>query len=177
VKLIDFGLSRNFGEGKKLKTVVGTPFYVAPDVFKGAYDERCDYWSAGAMLYVMLAGEPPFAGKDNKEIFKKINKCKYSFSKPIWNDITNEAKNMIKKFLVLDPDKRLTARDALSDELFHPIEKQYLETGKSLISQKLIERLRNFRTTSRFQKEVIKIMVNINDDVPEVRDLRYVFFF
>ena len=100
IKLIDFGLSKSFGETKHLKTVVGTPFYVAPDVFKGNYDEKCDYWSCGAMLYTMLCGTTPFQARTNKLIFSKINKCKYSFYHPIWSKISDEAKDLIKRFLV-----------------------------------------------------------------------------
>ena len=177
IKQIDFGLSRNIGSTEKQKTVVGTPFYVAPDVMKGNYDIRCDYWSCGVMLYVMLCGEPPFYGKNNTEIFKKINKCKYSFSKPVWSNVSDQAKSLIKKFLVTDPDKRLSCKNALTDPWFNPIEKEYLEIGRDMISTKLLDRLRNFRTTSRFQKEVIKLMVNINDDLPAVKDQRYVFSF
>lgn len=177
LKLIDFGLSRSYSEEKRLTTLVGTPFYVAPDVLTGNYDERCDYWSAGAMFFVMLSGEPPFVGNNNSIIFEKIKACKYSFSKSIWNTVSDDAKDLIGRFLIVDPNKRLTARDALNDKWFNPIETEYLETGKQLICKKLINRLKNFRTTSRFQKEVIKIMVSLNDDLKEVQELRYVFFF
>lgn len=177
IKLIDFGLSKNFTEAKKLKTVVGTPYYVAPDVFKGSYDERCDYWSCGAMMFVMLAGAVPFSGKNNKIIFNKINKCKYSFSQPIWNSISDGAKSLITRFQVVDPDKRLTCRDALQDKYFQEIDIEYTNLGKSYINEQIVDRLRYFRTTSRFQKEVIKIMVNLNDHLPEIQHLRHVFFY
>ena len=72
IKIIDFGLSRKYNSNEKMHTILGTPYYVAPEVLKGDYDQRCDVWSIGAITYIMLSGEPPFKGKTNNEIFKKI---------------------------------------------------------------------------------------------------------
>ena len=77
IKLIDFGLSKRFGktdlkEKVKLKTVVGTTYYVAPEVLKGDYDNSCDIWSLGIILYIFLCGYPPFEGDNSKEIFKNV---------------------------------------------------------------------------------------------------------
>ena len=76
IKLIDFGLSKRFGTTinpkVKMQTIVGTPYYVAPEVLKGIYDEACDIWSLGIILYIFLCGYPPFEGDNNKEIFKNV---------------------------------------------------------------------------------------------------------
>ena len=86
IKLIDFGLSKRFGQragsGREylrdnlkkvdLKTVVGTPYYVAPEVLKQKYDKACDVWSLGIILYIFLSGYPPFEGDNSSEIFKNI---------------------------------------------------------------------------------------------------------
>ena len=71
IKLIDFGLSKRF-TNKHMHTVVGTPFYVAPEVLKGDYDNQCDIWSLGVILFILLCGYPPFEGNSNKEIFNHI---------------------------------------------------------------------------------------------------------
>jgi len=75
VKLIDFGLSKRYqgnAAAEKMHTVVGTPYYVAPEVLKGQYGKECDVWSLGIILYVFLCGYPPFEGDSNTQIFKNI---------------------------------------------------------------------------------------------------------
>lgn len=77
VKLIDFGLSKRFSEQsevERMHTVVGTPYYVAPEVLKGNYNKQCDIWSLGVILFVFLCGYPPFEGDNNKEIFRNVIK-------------------------------------------------------------------------------------------------------
>ena len=77
IKIIDFGLSKKFDHAEmmgEMKTIVGTPFYVAPEVLNGSYDKQCDVWSIGVILYILLCGYPPFDGDNNKEIFRAIMK-------------------------------------------------------------------------------------------------------
>ena len=98
VKLIDFGLSKRFStkdETEKMKTVVGTPYYVAPEVLKGSYDKRCDVWSLGVILFVFLCGYPPFEGDNNKEIFKNVLKQELIFDPSDWKTVSKEAKNLV----------------------------------------------------------------------------------
>lgn len=176
IKMIDFGLSKNFKTGR-LTTLVGTPYYVAPDLFLDSYDERCDYWSVGVMMYVMLSGEPPFYAENDKGIFKKILSCNYSFKNPIWSKVSDQAKNLISLFLQKDPSKRLSIHDGLEDDWFHKINVERNNLGHSLISKELLRRLRRFRTTNNLQKEVIRLMVSIFNDSPEVSQLQNVFFY
>jgi calcium-dependent protein kinase len=75
-----------------MKTIVGTPYYVAPEVLKGDYDFECDVWSLGIIFYIMLCGYPPFDGENNREIFKNIMKAKVEFDDDSWEDISNDAK-------------------------------------------------------------------------------------
>jgi len=64
-----------------MSTRVGTAYYVSPEVLKGNYDEKCDIWSAGVILYIMLSGDPPFNGESDNDIYRAISKKKYSFPK------------------------------------------------------------------------------------------------
>ncbi len=101
IKLIDFGLSKRFGAivesdpSEKMHTIVGTPYYVAPEVLKGNYDFECDVWSLGVILFIMLCGYPPFEGDNNKEIFKNVLKQKLEFDPEDWSSISEEAKDLI----------------------------------------------------------------------------------
>lgn len=79
IKVIDFGLSTKFGETSDLHSVVGTPFYVAPEVLYGAYNKECDVWSLGVILYTLLVGYPPFRGETSEDIFYQVKKGKLDF--------------------------------------------------------------------------------------------------
>lgn len=67
-----------------LKTVHGTSYYIAPEVLKKKYDERCDVWSIGVILFILLSGKPPFDGATDKEITDRVREGQYSMSDPIW---------------------------------------------------------------------------------------------
>ena len=115
--MIDFGLSRPYFD-EKLSTIVGTPYYVAPEIISGSYDISCDYWSLGVMMYMMLCGKPPFYSKNNKKIFALIKKGKYDFTPEVFKSVSPESIDVIKGFLTINAKKRLGARDALDHPLF-----------------------------------------------------------
>lgn len=116
VKTIDFGLSKicslNSGKLEKMKTKVGTPYYISPDVLSGNYDLSCDIWSAGCILYIMLCGYPPFNGDSDDEILKNVQKGEVRFDEEEWSEISKDAKDLIKR-MITKPEKRLTAIEAL----------------------------------------------------------------
>ena len=121
IKIIDFGLSKQFVSlndqyydySKSLKTVVGTPLYVAPEVLKGKYDYRCDNWSLGVIIYILLSGNPPFYGETNQEIFKKVISGKYNYSAIEWKKVSKSAKDLISKLLCVDVQQRYSAEKVL----------------------------------------------------------------
>jgi len=79
IKLIDFGTSQLFGKDEQMHLKLGTAYYIAPEVLKQDYNEKCDMWSIGVILYILLSGSPPFGGENDEEIFKLVKKGKYSF--------------------------------------------------------------------------------------------------
>lgn len=115
VKLIDFGSARFFEEGVPMRTVVGTPYYIAPDVLKGVYHQACDYWSCGVIMFTMLGGYPPFYGQSEKDVLRKVRKGKVSFARPEWDKVSEDAKRFIRALLEFEPEKRMTAEQALGD--------------------------------------------------------------
>jgi len=92
-----------------MHTIVGTPFYVAPEVLRANYGSACDIWSLGIILYVFLCGYPPFAGDDKKVIYKNILTQPLSFDPKEWESISDEAKDLVQHLLERDPARRFTA--------------------------------------------------------------------
>ena len=119
VKLIDFGISVKFEKDTKLKDKTGTVLYIAPEVISGSYDEKCDIWSLGVLLYMMLCGQPPFYGSSRKEVMTKIKKGKFQFKSKIWNVVSTEAKDLISSMLILDPQQRPSCREVLGHRWFN----------------------------------------------------------
>ena len=80
LKLIDFGISCEFLSGdSKMKEILGTPYYIAPEVLLQNYDEKCDIWSAGVVLFILLCGYPPFNGDDDNEVLDAVKQCDLQF--------------------------------------------------------------------------------------------------
>lgn len=115
-KLCDFGLaikSDHIQEPLSLKKLVGSPYYIAPEVFNEAYDSRCDLWSMGVLLYYMLSRSFPFTGQTPNEIYHNIKHGMISFEGMQWDGTSELAKDLISRLLIRDPSIRLSAKEAL----------------------------------------------------------------
>ena len=97
--------------------VFGTSYYVAPEVIEGTYSEKCDVWSVGIILYILLSGEPPFNGATDIEIVERIKEGTFSMEGPRWDDVSNEAKDLITQILCKE-DQRITAAEAFQHPWF-----------------------------------------------------------
>ncbi|KAJ9551293.1 hypothetical protein OSB04_015338 [Centaurea solstitialis] len=160
LKAIDFGLSAYIDEGKPNQEKVGTAFYVAPEVLRRqAYGKEVDIWSAGVILYMLLTGVPPFYGEKEKEIFDAIlnaEKVLDMDSHP-WPSISNNARELVRKMLSVDPKKRPTASDVLKD-------KWMVENGEdpdNQIDSELLARMKHFKALNEFKKLALKIIADI----------------
>lgn len=172
IKLLDFGLSQKYINTEKMRTILGTPYYVAPEVLTGEYDERVDMWSIGAFTYVLLAGEPPFHGKSNSETFKKIVNDQLSFPEDVFSDISNEAIDFISQCLQKDPDKRLLSREASSHLWFKDLSSKFHDYSR--LDAEVLWRFREFKHHQKFKKMVLKFLMNEICQV-EVLRLRKMF--
>lgn len=115
IKLIDFGLSQIYSKDNPMHSIVGTTYYMAPEVIEGQYDEKCDIWSAGCILYIMLSGRPPFYAKNKNDLMNKIKQKNYSFNYTAFDCISYSAKNLI-TMMLCDSSNRITAQEIISGE-------------------------------------------------------------
>ncbi|NXD46014.1 KCC4 kinase, partial [Copsychus sechellarum] len=115
LKIADFGLSKIVEDHVTMKTICGTPGYCAPEILRGcAYGPEVDMWSLGIITYILLCGfEPFYDERGDQYMFKRILSCEYDFVSPWWDDVSLNAKDLVKKLIVLDPKKRLTTIQAL----------------------------------------------------------------
>jgi len=116
IKITDFGVSKNFRNLKKgMKRFVGNLPYLAPEFLDcKIYDQTVDIWAIGVIAYFLLAGYPPFDGRDDNAIWARILKLDYRFYSPEWDDTPQEAKDFITKILVKEPSHRPTTKDLLN---------------------------------------------------------------
>ena len=177
IKVIDFGTCEILKK-KKLTEQIGTSFYIAPEVIKNSYNEKCDLWSCGVILYILLCGSPPFYGKNEKEIFKKIIEGNFTFRHKIWNKISSEAKNLVLKLLQVNPDKRLSAKEALEDIWFKKnINVNSLENNKKSSNYRLfLKNITEFCAEQKLQQATLAFLVHNFAPKEELNELKKIFF-
>ncbi len=157
IKLIDFGLSQIFKENKKLNSKVGTAYYISPEVLCGRYTEKCDVWSAGVILCILLTGQPPFNGPNSGVIYGKIQNYDYSFSNK-WKLVSNEAKDLISHMLVPERNRYNTKQ-----VLAHPWLQKYKEDMK--INPCLdINIMKSYGKMNYFKKNILTFIASRLDE-------------
>jgi len=173
IKVIDWGTAKLFQPNEKMKEKFGSSFYIAPEVLTAKYDEKCDIWSCGVILYIMICGEPPFNGEDNKEIFEKIKKGKFDFNKEAFKNVSNEAKELIKSMLKLKPEDRPKASTLLDDPWFKILNDKGTVCHKNLLEN--LNSLKNFRADLKMQQAVLSFMASQLTSHEEMNQLRETF--
>lgn len=151
IKLADFGFAKQVN-GKSLDTQCGTPGYVAPEILKGAkYGTEVDMWSCGVIVYILLGGYPPFHDDNHAILYRKIKAADYAFEPQYWDQVSDDAKDLIRKMLVVNPDNRLTAAQALRHPWFLVGEHELMERNltSTLETMKKFNARRKFRGTVR----------------------------
>ncbi|KAL7090586.1 hypothetical protein ACP275_12G050700 [Erythranthe tilingii] len=167
LKATDFGLSDFIRPGKKFQDIVGSAYYVAPEVLKRKSGPESDVWSIGVITYILLCGRRPFWDKTEDGIFKEVLRNKPDFRRKPWPGISNAAKDFVKKILVKDPRARLTAAQALS----HPWVREGGEASDIPLDISVLSNMRQFVKYSRFKQFALRALASTLDD-EELADIR-----
>ena len=174
LKIIDFGASVLKKDDGKISFRFGTPYYIAPEVLKESYNEKCDVWSIGVILYLLLLGQAPFDGDDDETICQKIISEEIDYENSKMKSLSKEAVDFMKKLLEKNPDKRISSAQALEN----PWIKKYAPHTKvnKAFSRKIYKNLSNFREQSQLSTAVTTFITNylMNDD--ELKLLKKLFF-
>ena len=171
IKLIDFGVAVKIGKSG-LTGIIGTPSYLAPEVIDGTYNEKCDVWSAGVIMYILLSGCPPFQNDVQEEMYNSIKDCDYIIEGYEWDSISDDAKDLIKKILV--PQKsRLTAEKALQHRW---LTKQLKKDKKTPDSLKLmLDKLVDFNVDNKLQEATKLFIITQLMSTKEIKEARDIF--
>ena len=163
VKLIDFGTAKMFEKGQSENRYVGSSYYMAPEVLKRKYDEKCDLWSIGVILYILLTGRPPFDGNDDDEILKNVEIGVYDKTSYPYPSLSSYAKDLINKLLQYDPKKRINAEEALEHQWFKTAEfrkKDKVNTIPQALAKELISNMTKYKSNNMLKCAVIAYLVH-----------------
>lgn len=158
VKISDFGYAKTVNFPNSLRTQCGTEGYVAPEILEHRpnYDVPCDMWSLGVIIYIVLGGYRPFRG-EGEEVMKQIRYGEYKFHKRYWSHVSDDAKNLITRMLTVDPEKRITAEQALCS--------RWIQSDEDSLGTELSDNmndLKNLRTAKRKIKGAVNTIIASN---------------
>jgi len=179
LKLIDFGAAKIFTKYKKqFEDTVGTLVYCSPEVLKNNYDAKCDIWSCGVIMYILLSGEIPFAGETEEEIMKSIINKNPSFDSSFFLNVSDNAKDLIIKCLYKNKVQRINAKEALNHPFFHNDIDPYNLFNEDLtkIMHQVLNRLRNFSTSSKFHQVILVFIAYNFAEKKQTQELKRAFF-
>nr|GMC87390.1 calcium-dependent protein kinase 4 [Ipomoea batatas] len=170
LKAIDFGLSVFFKPGQIFTDVVGSPYYVAPEVLLKHYGPEADVWTAGVIVYILLSGVPPFWAETQQGIFDAVLKGFIDFESDPWPLISDSAKDLIRKMLCMQPSERLTAHEVLC----HPWICENGVAPDRALDPAVLSRLKQFSAMNKLKKMALRVIAESLSE-EEIAGLREMF--
>jgi len=169
LKLIDFGFSKIWDPNIKMRVSCGTLSYVAPEVLEKNYTRACDLWSLGVICFILLSGYMPFSGSESMQT-RNIKEGKYNMKPERWNNISKDATLFTQRLLLVDPNKRLTAAQALEDQWI--LTRNSRVKGVERVDSSVVDALRQFGKASKFRRCCMEMMAwsLTNEERAQVRD-------
>eukprot|EP00826_Nyctotherus_ovalis_P002192 TRINITY_DN10418_c0_g1_i1.p1 TRINITY_DN10418_c0_g1~~TRINITY_DN10418_c0_g1_i1.p1 ORF type:complete len:410 (+),score=128.02 TRINITY_DN10418_c0_g1_i1:26-1231(+) len=156
VKIVDFGNALICPPDKGINEKVGSIYYVAPEILNGHHTFKCDIWSLGVIMYILLSGRVPFNGSSEKKIFKAIQRGTFSFPSPMWDRVSKEAKDLITKMLTYNPEKRITAAEAYNHPWFKICEDPEVNP---IQAKEILQNLKGLNSQTKLQKAAMMFIV------------------
>uniref|UniRef100_A0ACD5XNH0 Uncharacterized protein n=1 Tax=Avena sativa TaxID=4498 RepID=A0ACD5XNH0_AVESA len=156
LKVIDFGLSVCFKPGERFSEIVGSPYYMAPEVLKRNYGQEIDIWSAGVILYILLCGVPPFWAETDEGIAQAIIRSCIDFEREPWPKVSDNAKDLVSKMLDNNPSARLTAQQVLE----HPWIQNASAAPNIPLGEAVRSRLKQFTVMNKFKKKALLVVAD-----------------
>ena len=176
IKIIDFGTAKIREKDKRENKVLGSCFYIAPEVLNKKYNEKCDIWSCGVILYILLCGNVPFNGRDEREISQKIKSGKFDLNISPFDKISNEGKDLIKQCLELNVNKRISAKEALNHPWFDLWKsKEYFTNVNEYFMKKTINNLIMYKPINKLQKLALTYFVHNFGNLNEIKSINKIF--
>lgn len=154
LKAIDFGLSVFFKPGERFTEIVGSPYYMAPEVLKRNYGQEVDVWSAGVILYILLCGVPPFWAETEQGVAQAIIRSVLDFKRDPWPKVSETAKDLVRKMLDPDPRRRLTAQEVLD----HPWLQNAKRAPNVSLGETVRARLKQFSFMNKLKKRALRVI-------------------
>ena len=170
VKRIDFGTAKISEKGQSENRYVGSSYYMAPEVIKRKYNEKCDIWSCGVIMYILLTGRPPFDGEDDNEILENVKIGKYDMTNHPFPLLSDESKDLITKLLEYNPNKRISASEALNHSWFKTAEfkkKDQINIVPHSLAKQMISNLTKYNSDNMLRCTVIAYLVHHNTNIEQ----------
>mmetsp|Transcript_160063 Transcript_160063/g.292181 ORF Transcript_160063/g.292181 Transcript_160063/m.292181 type:complete len:614 (-) Transcript_160063:102-1943(-) len=179
VSLIDFGLSAKYSPGEtKLKTKCGTPWYMAPEIiFEDTYNEKCDVWSLGVLMYMLLSGQAPFVGinDDDLSIFEDAKEGQLEFDDSVWKDVSGGAKFLIRQMIKTNVDRRFTTQQCLESFWIKKKEEENKTIcQKAAQNKNWAHSFKDFSSQCKFKRQCMNLIA-YHLDPDDLQDLRNIF--
>ena len=170
VKICDFGTSKIFEKGAVQRKLVGSSYYIAPEVLKKHYNEKCDIWSLGVIMYILLSARPPFGGNDDDDIMERVATGIYDLESPPFDKVSKSALDLIRKLLTMDVDQRINAQQALNHPWFKEQKSQelYNKINDHETIRNLLANLKTYKKTSILQETALAYLVH---HFPQIKDV------
>jgi len=144
---------------------------VSPQVLQGRYDKSCDIWSCGVIMFIMLCGYPPFYGDTDAEVLAKVKTGNFAFNNSHWKSVSEDAKDLIRKMLKMNPEERITAKDTLNHVW---VKNKAPKASHQSLGDAQLASLKSFKAQNKLKKAALLV---IAQQLPEseISQLKKIF--